>query len=142
MTRVMSPSQPWRHFLLFQVVYHLIQLDGFLLLDGSNQLKVVVKGARGLHGDPAGKTDAYVKVSYGFTTKMTPYIEENDNPEWNHNFDFGKVVPGYKLEFDVFDKDVFFDDWLGRCVVPVSNNSTESCALVGGGTLHYGYSIL
>ncbi|KAG2462728.1 ESYT3 protein, partial [Polypterus senegalus] len=136
----MSPSQPWRRFLLLLVVYHLIQLDGFLLLDGSNRLKVVVRGARGLHGDAAGETDAYVKVSYGFTTKMTPYIEENDNPEWNHNFDF-EVVPGYKLEFNVYDKDIFFDDWLGRCVVPISNNGTGSCDLVGGGTFFYWFSI-
>ncbi|KAG2462730.1 EXT2 protein, partial [Polypterus senegalus] len=125
----MSPSQPWRHFLLLLVIYYLIQLDGFLLLDGSNNLKVVVMGARGLHGDPAGETDAYVKVSYGFTIKKTPHIKENDNPDWNHSFDFGKVVPGYKMQFDVYDKDVFFDDWLGRCVVPISNNGTGSCDL-------------
>ncbi|XP_039594969.1 perforin-1-like [Polypterus senegalus] len=137
----MSPSQPWRHFLLLLVIYYLIQLDGFLLLDGSNNLKVVVMGARGLHGDPAGETDAYVKVSYGFTIKKTPHIKENDNPDWNHSFDFGKVVPGYKMQFDVYDKDVFFDDWLGRCVVPISNNGTGSCDLVRGGTFFYRFSV-
>ncbi|XP_028651894.1 perforin-1-like [Erpetoichthys calabaricus] len=138
----MASSQPWWHFLLLLVVHLLIQPDG---CSGNEDkfLQVYVRKANGLRGDPAGATDAYVRVSYGSTTKTTPHVSEDDNPIWNISFDFGKVIPGYKLEFDVFDKDVFFDDWMGSCNVPVENNNvSSSCQLLKDAIFYYGYTIL
>ncbi|XP_048111859.1 extended synaptotagmin-1 [Alosa alosa] len=62
-----------------------------------------------------GKSDPYVKIYIGDTTFKSHVIKENLNPTWNEMYEL--VLKGnmdLNLKFEVFDKDLDSDDFLGR----------------------------
>lgn len=67
-----------------------------------------------------GKSDPYVVVRAGGKSVQTRVIKENLNPRWDQAFEILVTdVPGQDIEFQVFDKDIDKDDFLGRCKIPV-----------------------
>ncbi|XP_077339533.1 extended synaptotagmin-1 isoform X2 [Lithobates pipiens] len=69
-----------------------------------------------------GKSDPYVVVRAGGKSVQTKVIKENLNPRWDQAFEILVTdVPGQDIEFQVFDKDIDKDDFLGRCKVPVKS---------------------
>ncbi|XP_051752534.1 extended synaptotagmin-1 isoform X2 [Ctenopharyngodon idella] len=62
-----------------------------------------------------GKSDPYVKIHIGDTTFKSHVIKENLNPTWNEMYEM-ILSPDHNLEvkFEVYDKDVDSDDFLGR----------------------------
>ncbi|XP_051996700.1 extended synaptotagmin-1-like [Xyrauchen texanus] len=62
-----------------------------------------------------GKSDPYVKIHIGDTTFKSHVIKENLNPIWNEMYEM-ILRPDNNLEvkFEVYDKDVDSDDFLGR----------------------------
>lgn len=92
-----------------------------------------------------GKSDPYVKIRVTGITFRSHTIKENLNPIWNElyevlyqtffsysadqmikvNFDLTHFsiiqviltqLPGQEIQFELFDKDIDQDDFLGRCV--------------------------
>ncbi|XP_076123859.1 uncharacterized protein esyt1b [Alosa pseudoharengus] len=62
-----------------------------------------------------GKSDPYVKIYIGDKTFKSHVIKENLNPTWNEMYEL--VLKGnmdLDLKFEVFDKDLDSDDFLGR----------------------------
>ncbi|XP_062400652.1 extended synaptotagmin-1 [Sardina pilchardus] len=62
-----------------------------------------------------GKSDPYVKIYIGDTTFKSHVIKENLNPTWNEMYEL--VLKGnmdLDVKFEVFDKDLDSDDFLGR----------------------------
>ncbi|XP_051563285.1 uncharacterized protein LOC127446426 isoform X3 [Myxocyprinus asiaticus] len=62
-----------------------------------------------------GKSDPYVKIHIGDKTFKSHVIKENLNPTWNEMYEM-ILSPDNNLEvkFEVYDKDVDTDDFLGR----------------------------
>ncbi|XP_056126388.1 extended synaptotagmin-1 isoform X2 [Rhinichthys klamathensis goyatoka] len=62
-----------------------------------------------------GKSDPYVKIHIGETTFKSHVIKENLNPTWNEMYEV-ILSPDHNLDvkFEVYDKDVDSDDFLGR----------------------------
>ncbi|XP_051568880.1 extended synaptotagmin-1 [Myxocyprinus asiaticus] len=62
-----------------------------------------------------GKSDPYVKIHIGDMTFKSHVIKENLNPIWNEMYEM-ILSPDNNLEvkFEVYDKDVDSDDFLGR----------------------------
>lgn len=62
-----------------------------------------------------GKSDPYVKIHIGEMTFKSHVIKENLNPTWNEMYEM-IMSPDQNLEvkFEVYDKDVDSDDFLGR----------------------------
>ncbi|TRY55276.1 hypothetical protein DNTS_015755 [Danionella cerebrum] len=62
-----------------------------------------------------GKSDPYVKIQIGETTFKSHVIKENLNPTWNEMYEMIlSPDPSLELKFEVYDKDVDSDDFLGR----------------------------
>ncbi|XP_075055671.1 extended synaptotagmin-1 [Mixophyes fleayi] len=69
-----------------------------------------------------GKSDPYVVVRAGGKSVHTRVVKENLNPRWDQVFEILVTdVPGQDIEFQVFDKDIDKDDFLGSCKVAVKN---------------------
>ncbi|KAM5180378.1 extended synaptotagmin-1 [Mantella aurantiaca] len=67
-----------------------------------------------------GKSDPYVVIRAGGKKVNSRVVKENLNPRWDQAFEILVTdVPGQDVEFQVFDKDIDKDDFLGRCKVPV-----------------------
>ncbi|KAJ8338765.1 hypothetical protein SKAU_G00355510 [Synaphobranchus kaupii] len=105
------------------------------------RLRVTVLKAWGLDGDPVGSTDPYVKFWYGRHFHQTHWIKSEDNPHWNSVYDLGHVEANHELTFEVWDKDVKYDDHLGTCRTRLQEGShTGSCGLNKGG-FSYSYTL-
>ncbi|XP_023190264.1 perforin-1-like [Xiphophorus maculatus] len=92
----------------------------------------IVRGWK-LYGDVIGKTDGYAKMFYGSKSHKTQVIVSND-PQWNAEFDLGKVDTSLALKIEVWDQDLFYDDRLGRCekyLIPGTH--TFTCKATRGG---------
>ncbi|KAK6303248.1 hypothetical protein J4Q44_G00257020 [Coregonus suidteri] len=62
-----------------------------------------------------GKSDPYVKVRVGGVTFRSHTIKENLNPYWNELYEIILTqLPGQEIQFELFDKDLDQDDFLGR----------------------------
>eukprot|EP00062_Callorhinchus_milii_P024119 gi/632983699/ref/XP_007908775.1/ PREDICTED: extended synaptotagmin-1 [Callorhinchus milii] len=62
-----------------------------------------------------GKSDPYIKIRAGPQSFRSKTIKENLNPKWNELYEvIANHIPGQELEFEVFDKDIDKDDFLGR----------------------------
>ncbi|XP_017270706.1 extended synaptotagmin-1 [Kryptolebias marmoratus] len=62
-----------------------------------------------------GKSDPYVKVRVAGITFRSHTIKENLNPVWNELFEVILTqLPGQEIQFELFDKDLDQDDFLGR----------------------------
>uniref|UniRef100_A0A8C1Q430 Extended synaptotagmin-like protein 1a n=1 Tax=Cyprinus carpio TaxID=7962 RepID=A0A8C1Q430_CYPCA len=59
-----------------------------------------------------GKSDPYVKIRVGGLAFKSQVIKENLNPIWNELYE----LPGQEVEFDLYDKDIDQDDFLGSFV--------------------------
>uniref|UniRef100_A0A3Q3LAH7 Extended synaptotagmin-like protein 1a n=1 Tax=Mastacembelus armatus TaxID=205130 RepID=A0A3Q3LAH7_9TELE len=57
-----------------------------------------------------GKSDPYVKIRVAGITFRSHTIKENLNPVWNELYE----LPGQEIQFELFDKDIDQDDFLGR----------------------------
>ncbi|KAJ8395582.1 hypothetical protein AAFF_G00030630 [Aldrovandia affinis] len=105
------------------------------------RLRVTVIKAWGLDGDPVGRTDPYVKFWYWNHFHQTHWIKSEDNPHWNSVYDLGHVEAFHELKFEVWDKDVKYDDHLGTCRTRLQEGThTGSCNLNKGG-FSYSYTL-
>ncbi|KAJ8338762.1 hypothetical protein SKAU_G00355480 [Synaphobranchus kaupii] len=106
------------------------------------RLQVTVLNAWRLNGDPVGRTDPYVKFWYGHHYHRTHWIKSKDNPHWNSFYDLGHVEANQELKFEVWDKDVKYDDHLGTCRTHLQEGShTNSCGLKKKGGFAYSYTL-
>uniref|UniRef100_A0A8C2X7R4 Extended synaptotagmin 1 n=1 Tax=Cyclopterus lumpus TaxID=8103 RepID=A0A8C2X7R4_CYCLU len=65
-----------------------------------------------------GKSDPYVKIRVAGITFRSHTIKENLNPIWNELYEVILTqLPGQEIQFELFDKDIDQDDFLGRCVL-------------------------
>ncbi|XP_062893376.1 extended synaptotagmin-1 [Mobula hypostoma] len=82
---------------------HLLEAENLIAKD--NFMRGIVKG----------KSDPYVKVRAGAQGFRSKTIKENLNPKWYEMYEvIVNHIPGQELEFELFDKDVDKDDFLGR----------------------------
>ncbi|XP_060677164.1 extended synaptotagmin-1 isoform X2 [Hemiscyllium ocellatum] len=82
---------------------HLLEAENLIAKD--NFMKGMVKG----------KSDPYVKVRAGAQSFRSKTIKENLNPKWHEMYEvIVNHIPGQELEFELFDKDIDKDDFLGR----------------------------
>uniref|UniRef100_A0A8C4GNZ6 Extended synaptotagmin-like protein 1a n=1 Tax=Dicentrarchus labrax TaxID=13489 RepID=A0A8C4GNZ6_DICLA len=62
-----------------------------------------------------GKSDPYVKIRVAGITYRSHTIKENLNPIWNELYEVILTqLPGQEIQFELFDKDIDQDDFLGR----------------------------
>ncbi|XP_073675579.1 perforin-1-like [Garra rufa] len=100
---------------------------------GRGKLKVFVDRATGMNEDYFSATDGFVKIWYNGIYKETEVVINNNDPVWNTWIGFGSIEFGHELIFEVWDSDVNFNDFVGRCVVrPERGNHSDSCPLQRG----------
>uniref|UniRef100_A0A3Q0SHF0 C2 domain-containing protein n=1 Tax=Amphilophus citrinellus TaxID=61819 RepID=A0A3Q0SHF0_AMPCI len=105
--------------------------------------------ARGLQPDPVGGADGFVRIFCGSyfchlcSASLTTRVYRNHaNPSWSEELANSRASPGARLELQVYDKDVLFDDLLGVCSTTIQKgNHSNSCSLATGGTLYYSYTV-
>ncbi|KAK6308421.1 hypothetical protein J4Q44_G00216920 [Coregonus suidteri] len=62
-----------------------------------------------------GKSDPYAKIRVAGVTFRSHTIKENLNPYWNELYEIILTqLPGQEIQFELFDKDLDQDDFLGR----------------------------
>ncbi|NXF12328.1 ESYT1 protein, partial [Smithornis capensis] len=84
---------------------HLLEAENLIAKD--NFFKGVVRG----------RSDPYAKVRVAGRVFRSRVIKEDLNPRWNEVYEvIVDNIPGQDVEFDLFDKDVDKDDFLGRWV--------------------------
>ncbi len=95
--------------------------------------------ASSLTGDPAGnEPDPYVKVWCGSNFGgMTEFHRDDANPSWSAVFNFPNCSTKDDLKFQVWDKDLIYDDHLGTCQRRVQRGSFSGNCHLNDGTLFY-----
>lgn len=91
---------------------------------GTLYLKVV--RAAGLLGkDRSGLSDPYCRVHIDGYEVTTAVVEKSNDPCWNQEFElpFNRSIRHCTLM--LFDSDLSKDDFLGRCVLPLSHVTSE-----------------
>ena len=73
----------------------------------------------------SGLSDPFVVVELGGKKFTSRTIYDSLNPEWNEAFEFVGVHEQDWLKIDVFDRDVFTEEFMGRVVVPLLDLVTE-----------------
>ncbi|KAG7254729.1 hypothetical protein CRUP_031765 [Coryphaenoides rupestris] len=102
--------------------------------------QLAIHRATGLRADTFTKTDAYVKIFYDAVYEETATVMDDNDPVWNATYDFGSVSLGHQLHFEVWDRDVLYNDMAGRCVVfPERGTHALSCQL-SRGVLYFSYT--
>ncbi|XP_040433928.1 LOW QUALITY PROTEIN: extended synaptotagmin-1 [Falco naumanni] len=87
---------------------HLLEAQDLIAKD--NFFKGVVRG----------RSDPYARLRVAGSTFRSCVVKEDLNPRWNEVYEvIVDNVPGQDVEFDLFDKDIDKDDFLGRCKVPL-----------------------
>ncbi|TKS78517.1 Perforin-1 [Collichthys lucidus] len=108
---------------------------------GRGTLRLVIHRAAGLRADTFTKTDAYVKIFYNGIYEETETVMDDNDPVWNVTYGFGSVELGQQLRFEVWDRDVLYNDVAGRCVVfPERGTHSLSCQL-NKGVLYFTYTV-
>ncbi|XP_056370928.1 extended synaptotagmin-1 [Oenanthe melanoleuca] len=80
---------------------------------------LVAKDQR-LAGLVRGRSDPYAKIRAGPKRFRSRVCNRELNPRWNETYEaIVDDVPGQDVEFEIFDKDIDKDDFLGRCKVPL-----------------------
>uniref|UniRef100_A0A8C7DJY5 Extended synaptotagmin 1 n=1 Tax=Oncorhynchus kisutch TaxID=8019 RepID=A0A8C7DJY5_ONCKI len=70
-----------------------------------------------------GKSDPYVKIRVGGVTFRSHTIKENLNPYWNELYEIILTqLPGQEIQFELFDKDLDQDDFLGSAGLVICGN--------------------
>uniref|UniRef100_A0A3B3VZ27 Extended synaptotagmin 1 n=1 Tax=Poecilia latipinna TaxID=48699 RepID=A0A3B3VZ27_9TELE len=111
-----------------------LTLDQWFQLENSNSAsrlyaKIVLRGVLRIHlveaqnliakdnfmgGMVKGKSDPYVKIRVAGITFRSHTIKENLNPVWNELYEVILTqLPGQEVQFELFDKDIDQDDFLG-----------------------------
>uniref|UniRef100_A0A3P9Q9H2 Extended synaptotagmin 1 n=1 Tax=Poecilia reticulata TaxID=8081 RepID=A0A3P9Q9H2_POERE len=111
-----------------------LTLDQWFQLENSGSAsrlyaKIVLRGVLRIHlveaqnliakdnfmgGMVKGKSDPYVKIRVAGITFRSHTIKENLNPVWNELFEVILTqLPGQEVQFELFDKDIDQDDFLG-----------------------------
>ncbi|XP_060927700.1 perforin-1-like [Limanda limanda] len=104
-------------------------------------LRLEIQRAAGLNADPFSKTDAYVKIFYNGKYEETATLMNDNNPVWNAMYDFGSVDLGQEMRLEVWDKDVYFDNRVGICLLfPERGTHSGSCEL-SKGVLYFTYTV-
>ncbi|KAG7489779.1 hypothetical protein JOB18_020346 [Solea senegalensis] len=107
---------------------------------GRGNLRLEIHRAAGMKADTFTKTDAYVKIFYNGKYEETDTVMDDNNPVWNATYDFGSVELGQELRFEVWDRDVLYNDMAGICVTfPERGTHSLSCQL-SKGVLYFTYS--
>uniref|UniRef100_A0A8C8I4U9 Extended synaptotagmin-like protein 1a n=1 Tax=Oncorhynchus tshawytscha TaxID=74940 RepID=A0A8C8I4U9_ONCTS len=79
-----------------------------------------------------GKSDPYVKIRVGGVTFRSHTIKENLNPYWNELYEIILTqLPGQEIQFELFDKDLDQDDFLGREVLLQQGDQIKILHLYG-----------
>ncbi|XP_063063614.1 perforin-1-like [Engraulis encrasicolus] len=119
-----------------------LSLECCPLAPKKGHLKVTVNNAwLGSGLDPIGKPDPYVKTWYWNKFYQTHYIKNDKNPKWNIQYNLGHVEAHHELKFEVWDKDLKYDDLIGTCRTYLTEGShTNSCSVKTGG-YSYSYSL-
>uniref|UniRef100_A0A8C2X8L0 Extended synaptotagmin 1 n=1 Tax=Cyclopterus lumpus TaxID=8103 RepID=A0A8C2X8L0_CYCLU len=106
-----------------------LTMDQWFQLENSGSasriyVKIVLRGVLRIHlveaqnliakdnfmgGMVKGKSDPYVKIRVAGITFRSHTIKENLNPIWNELYE----LPGQEIQFELFDKDIDQDDFLG-----------------------------
>lgn len=111
------------------------------LRSGRGTLSLEIHRATGLRADTFTKTDAYVKVFYGGFYEETPTVMDDNNPVWNCSSAFSSVELGQEMWLEVWDRDVLYNDLVGRCLVfPERGSHRLSCQLKRG-VLYFSYTV-
>ncbi|NXX16166.1 ESYT1 protein, partial [Podargus strigoides] len=85
---------------------HLLEAENLIAKD--NFFKGVVRG----------RSDPYAKVRVAGRGFRSRVVKEDLNPRWNEVYEvIVDDVPGQDVEFDLYDKDIDKDDFLGRWVL-------------------------
>uniref|UniRef100_M4A9W8 Extended synaptotagmin 1 n=1 Tax=Xiphophorus maculatus TaxID=8083 RepID=M4A9W8_XIPMA len=111
-----------------------LTLDQWFQLENSGSgsrlyAKIVLRGVLRIHlveaqnliakdnfmgGMVKGKSDPYVKIRVAGITFRSHTIKENLNPVWNELYEVILTqLPGQEVQFELFDKDIDQDDFLG-----------------------------
>uniref|UniRef100_A0A3B4GLF6 Extended synaptotagmin-1-like n=1 Tax=Pundamilia nyererei TaxID=303518 RepID=A0A3B4GLF6_9CICH len=111
-----------------------LTMDQWFQLENSGSasrifIKIVLRGVLRIHlveaqnliakdnfmgGMMKGKSDPYVKIRVGGITFRSHTIKENLNPVWNELYEVILTqLPGQEIQFELFDKDIDQDDFLG-----------------------------
>ncbi|XP_069505981.1 perforin-1-like [Ambystoma mexicanum] len=105
---------------------------------GLAAISVMVERGNSLHGDTVTQTDGYVRVTFGMKQKQTSVIDNDDNPQWDQELDFGalRLAPNKLLTIEVWDEDgLFGNDLLGSCeleTTPSPGAKQHTCSLTEG----------
>ncbi|KAM4644112.1 LOW QUALITY PROTEIN: extended synaptotagmin-1 [Amazona ochrocephala] len=84
------------------------------------EAEALVAKDRFLGGALRGRSDPYALVRAGGGRFRSRVLREELNPRWNEAYEaIVTDVPGQDVEFELFDKDIDADDFLGRCKVPL-----------------------
>lgn len=111
------------------------------LRSGRGTFRLAIHKATGLRADTFTKTDAYVKIFYNGIYEETETVLDDNDPVWNVSYSLGSVEVGQELRLEVWDRDVFYNDVAGRCIVfPEKGTRSLSCQLKKG-VLYFSYSI-
>uniref|UniRef100_A0A3Q0S8X6 Extended synaptotagmin 1 n=1 Tax=Amphilophus citrinellus TaxID=61819 RepID=A0A3Q0S8X6_AMPCI len=74
-----------------------------------------------------GKSDPYVKIRVAGITFRSHTIKENLNPVWNELYEVILTqLPGQEIQFELFDKDIDQDDFLGRCLLMLKKKKNSN----------------
>uniref|UniRef100_A0A3B5LUI8 MACPF domain-containing protein n=1 Tax=Xiphophorus couchianus TaxID=32473 RepID=A0A3B5LUI8_9TELE len=87
-------------------------------------LSVTIVRGWNLYGDVIGKTDGWVDAK--------TQVIVSDDPQWNAEFDLGKVDTSLALKIEVWDEDPKYDDLLIECekyLIPGTHTFTCKSAL-------------
>ncbi|KAL4646178.1 extended synaptotagmin-1 [Arapaima gigas] len=69
-----------------------------------------------------GKSDPYVKTRVGGVTFRSQVVKENLNPTWNELYEVILTqLPGQEVQFELYDKDIDEDDFLGRLKISLKD---------------------
>ncbi|XP_039523791.1 BAG-associated GRAM protein 1-like [Pimephales promelas] len=110
----------------------------------SAAVRVFGLSARGLTGDGFENfLDPYLKVRCGSSFGQTESFDDNNNPTWSVEFNFPNCNRYDKLEVELWDSDLFFDEYFGTCSENVMFKGVYSITCRGSeDTLFYSYELL
>ncbi|KAI1901458.1 hypothetical protein AGOR_G00034640 [Albula goreensis] len=111
---------------------------------GLATLKVYNLRGRNLFGDETTETDGSVQVTYDKQIKRTEIINNNNNPNWPEEFEFGpiKMDKALHLYFELYDADNYWNsDLLGKCSIPLHQGTVSDGCMFQHGTFFFSYEV-
>ncbi|KAG1952617.1 perforin-1.2 [Pimephales promelas] len=139
------------HFATYMAVFNGVRLVSLAVLvlvsqldSASAAVRVFGLSARGLTGDGFENfLDPYLKVRCGSSFGQTESFDDNNNPTWSVEFNFPNCNRYDKLEVELWDSDLFFDEYFGTCSENVMFKGVYSITCRGSeDTLFYSYELL